>query len=243
MAFDSARSISKTVLSKSGCDNTLICSFTFEKQMAKICTNNSHVCLQFAVIINHFPVKCRLRFVLFVMIMLSMTIALNLAIDINEDPTVYRAIAKDILRGSMEAITLICILYYTISEISNIYTYVTLKILLFVHFSPWILCVYRWRLSYFKQHALFGFNYVHVVTCFAVYCIIPLRLFNFTLEWIFASLAYVSHGLIIFKYMMAVRYIFYDSYGEIFREKEIIERVREMVRVRQISERDRERGA
>lgn len=53
----------------------------------------------------------------------------------------------------------------------------------------------------------------------------------------------MSHGLIIFKYMMAVRYIFYDSYGEIFREKEIIERVREMVRVRQISERDRERGA
>jgi hypothetical protein len=33
-------------------------------------------------------------------------------------------------------------------------------------------------------------------------------LFNLSLEWIFASLAYVSHGLIIFKYMMAVRYIF-----------------------------------
>ena len=76
----------------------------------------------------------------------------------------------------------------------------------------------RWRLNYFKQHALFGFNYVHIVTCFAVYCIIPLRLFNFSLEWMFASLAYVSHGLIIFKYMMAIRYT-YNSYGGRFWER------------------------
>lgn len=54
--------------------------------------------------------------------MLSMTTALNLAIDVNEDPRVYRATAEDILRGSMEGITLACVLYLTLSEISNIYT-------------------------------------------------------------------------------------------------------------------------
>ena len=63
----------------------------------------------------------------------------------------------------------------------------------------------RWRLQYFKQHALFGFNYVHIITSIAVYCIIPLRLFNHPLQWMLASLAYISHGLIIFKYMLAVR--------------------------------------
>ena len=68
------------------------------------------------------PVISRLRFILFVVTMLSMTTALNLAIDINEDPRVYRATAKDILRGSMEGITLACVLYLTQSEISNIYT-------------------------------------------------------------------------------------------------------------------------
>ena len=90
---------------------------------------------------------------------------------------------------------------------------------------------YRWRLNYFKQHALFGFNYVHIVTCFAVYCIIPLRLFNFSLEWMFASLAYVSHGLIIFKYMMAIRYT-YSSYGG-GRERESMGEKRERERERE----------
>ena len=141
LIYDSERSISKIVLSILGCDNTLIHSFTFEKQMAKICSNNSYVCLpcSYTVVINHLPIKCSLRFVLFVVTMLSMTLALNLAIDINEDPRMYRATAKDILRGSMEAITLICILCFTVSEISNIYTYVTLKTLL--HCSLGILCI------------------------------------------------------------------------------------------------------
>ena len=75
---------------------------------------------------------------LFVVTMLSMTTALNLAIDINEDPRVYRAIAKDILRGSMEGITLACVLYLTLSEVCNIYTYVKIQCTLATHWEPFL---------------------------------------------------------------------------------------------------------
>lgn len=56
--------------------------------------------------------------------MICMTIALNLAIDINDDPRVYEATSKDILRGTMEGITLLCVLCFTVTEISNIVMYV-----------------------------------------------------------------------------------------------------------------------
>ena len=52
--------------------------------------------------------------------MVSMTVALVLAIDINEDSRVYNATAEDILRGVTEGITLLCVIFFTVSEISNI---------------------------------------------------------------------------------------------------------------------------
>lgn len=52
--------------------------------------------------------------------MVSMTIALNLAIDINEDPRTYGARADDIIRGAMEVTTLLCVVFLTVSEIRNI---------------------------------------------------------------------------------------------------------------------------
>ena len=52
--------------------------------------------------------------------MLSMTIALDLAVDINEDPRIYTTAADDILRGTMEVITLVCVLSLTITEVGNI---------------------------------------------------------------------------------------------------------------------------
>lgn len=142
--------------------------------------------------------------------MICLTIALNLAVDIRDNPKVYNPTVKDILRGIMEGITLLCVLFFTITEICNIAMYVIIIILgCIITFGTQSHC--SWKLEYFKQRALFEFNYIHIITSLAVYFIIPLRFLDVDLQWMFASLAYVSHGLVIFKYMMAIRYRDWNS--------------------------------
>ena len=64
--------------------------------------------------------KHRLRFVIFMATMLSMTLALVLAVDINDDPREYGVNPTDIFRGSMEALTLLLVFSFTLTEVSNI---------------------------------------------------------------------------------------------------------------------------
>ena len=52
--------------------------------------------------------------------MLSMTTALILAVGIDGDPRDYGLNPADIVRGTMEAITLLFVLSFTLTEVSNI---------------------------------------------------------------------------------------------------------------------------
>ena len=51
---------------------------------------------------------------------------MNLAVDITGNPFIYDPTVKDILRGIMEGITLLCVLFFTITEICNIAMYVNI---------------------------------------------------------------------------------------------------------------------
>ena len=59
-------------------------------------------------------------------------------------------------------------------------------------------------MKYFKQFSFFVYNYLNILTTIFVVVLIPLRITDSDIQWVFASLAYVSYSLRVFKYFQAI---------------------------------------
>ncbi len=66
---------------------------------------------------------------------------------------------------------------------------------------------HRWRGKYFKQFSFFVYNYLNILTTIFVVVLIPLRITDSDIQWVFASLAYVSYSLRVFKYFQAIPWV------------------------------------
>lgn len=58
---------------------------------------------------------------------------------------------------------------------------------------------------YFKEYSFFFFSYIKVHTALFLYILIPLRAVGSNIQWVFAALAYVTHMIIAFRFLLNIR--------------------------------------